>query len=71
MRLRNEAFEGDCCNVRDYSLDGKHSLSWEEYRENVSSLGYCLGWERRQSFNGKQDTGEEQEALSYFPTVHI
>lgn len=36
-------FDGDCCNVGDYSLDGKLSLSWEEHGENVKSPGHRLG----------------------------
>ena len=36
-------FDGDRCNVGDYSLDGKLSLSWEEHGENVKSPGYRLG----------------------------
>lgn len=40
--LRNEAFDGRCCNGKDYSLDGEHSLGWEEYRETVNRPSYLL-----------------------------
>lgn len=41
-RLRNEAFEGGCCNSKDYSLDGKQSLGWKEHREIVNRPSYLL-----------------------------
>lgn len=40
--LRNEALEGGCCNGKDSSLDGKHSLGWDEYRDLVNRPSYQL-----------------------------